>query len=271
MWPSEDKERWYYDFTFKDPDTNSDKFWRARTENKNLYVNFGRTGTRGSTIIKVFSDTAAASSEMHDRAREKVVKGYGPTPPRPRQPITTPVDVKYVPLKWEAVCKPWYTAPALPKPLPAYKANELDTMPLGFFNDLVARVATEKKRREAAELEAKNKKNASISKLQNFLLCCAHAMACRAALRWSAAHEPIGKGLQHGLPWNAFDGTRLAMMVAGTGPLSHSLRKAGAPHCYSNPMTWTTVGDLQHWLSERSGRVSPYDKYARYGGTEFMH
>lgn len=264
------------------------KFWNARVERNMLFVEYGKIGTRGATQVKAFINRDEALTEMEARVAEKLGKGYKALKMKTAwvTPVTyaQPASIRY---DYRPTLAPTYlfgTPPApTPKLLPAYKANELDRMPEGFFNDLARRVAREQFRRVAvisdAEikqrlLEARVKKNAHITAFQNFLLGVAHAMACRAALRWSAGHDPIGKTTMHGLPWNAYDGTRLAAMVKGEGPLSHSVRRAGAPHCYSNPLTWTTAGDIKHWLSERAGRM-PYwqtgltRKY--YTGTEFMH
>ena len=54
----------------------SSKFWRARTEGKTLYVNYGKIGSNGQTQVKDFSDAAAARAEYEKLVRDKRKKGY---------------------------------------------------------------------------------------------------------------------------------------------------------------------------------------------------
>lgn len=54
----------------------SSKFWRARTEGKTLYVNYGKIGSNGQTQVKDFGDAAAAKAEYDKLVREKRKKGY---------------------------------------------------------------------------------------------------------------------------------------------------------------------------------------------------
>jgi predicted DNA-binding WGR domain protein len=54
----------------------SSKFWRARTEGKTLYVNYGKIGSAGQTQVKDFGDAAGATKEYDKLVREKRKKGY---------------------------------------------------------------------------------------------------------------------------------------------------------------------------------------------------
>lgn len=54
----------------------SSKFWRARTDGKTLYVNYGKIGTTGQTQVKEMGDAAAAVKEYDKLIREKTKKGY---------------------------------------------------------------------------------------------------------------------------------------------------------------------------------------------------
>jgi predicted DNA-binding WGR domain protein len=54
----------------------SSKFWRARTEGKTLYVNYGKIGSNGQTQVKDFGDAAAAKAEYDKLVRDKRKKGY---------------------------------------------------------------------------------------------------------------------------------------------------------------------------------------------------
>jgi predicted DNA-binding WGR domain protein len=55
---------------------NSSKFWRARVENKTLYVNYGKIGSNGQTQVKDLADPAAAKKEYDKLVAEKRKKGY---------------------------------------------------------------------------------------------------------------------------------------------------------------------------------------------------
>lgn len=54
----------------------SSKFWRARTEDKTLYVNYGKIGSAGQTQVKDFADAAAATKEYNKLVADKRKKGY---------------------------------------------------------------------------------------------------------------------------------------------------------------------------------------------------
>lgn len=54
----------------------SSKFWRARVENKTLYVNYGKIGSNGQTQVKELADPAAAKKEYDKLVAEKRKKGY---------------------------------------------------------------------------------------------------------------------------------------------------------------------------------------------------
>lgn len=275
---------WLYNLAFKDASINSDKFWRARVDNKTVFVNFGRTGTKGTTTVKAFESTPAALTHMHAVAREKYDKGYKQAKQQvsPLGTLAWAQPMKYLappppsgvfyPLQ-PPVRQSYEYRPTIPAPLPAYKATELDKMPDSFFVDLATRVKTEMERRSGPSLAAlKAKKNEQITKFQNFLLGVAHAMACRAALRWSAGHPPYGKSPMGGEPWNAYDGVQLERMVK-----KELGQKYATLTVHSNPLTWTTTGDIRRWLSERGGRVLSSARLTRngpetyYRGSEFIN
>ncbi|HUJ57486.1 MAG TPA: WGR domain-containing protein [Kofleriaceae bacterium] len=54
----------------------SSKFWRARVDDKTLYVNYGKIGSAGQTQVKDFGNAALAQSEYDKLVREKRKKGY---------------------------------------------------------------------------------------------------------------------------------------------------------------------------------------------------
>ena len=54
----------------------SNKFWRARTDECRLYVNYGRIGTNGQTQVKDFPTPEKAVAEMEKVAGSKRRKGY---------------------------------------------------------------------------------------------------------------------------------------------------------------------------------------------------
>ena len=54
----------------------SSKFWRARTEGKTLYVNYGKIGSNGQTQVKDFGDAATTKAEYDKLVRDKRKKGY---------------------------------------------------------------------------------------------------------------------------------------------------------------------------------------------------
>lgn len=55
---------------------NSSKFWRARTDGKTLYVNYGKIGAAGQTQVKDFGSPELATKEYEKLIREKRKKGY---------------------------------------------------------------------------------------------------------------------------------------------------------------------------------------------------
>ncbi len=57
-------------------DEKSKKFWRARKEKTDLYVNWGRIGTDGQTQLKEFDSPQAATKEMEKLVEQKRKKGY---------------------------------------------------------------------------------------------------------------------------------------------------------------------------------------------------
>jgi predicted DNA-binding WGR domain protein len=54
----------------------SSKFWRARTEGKSLFVNYGKIGSAGQTQVKQFASPDVAEAEYEKLVREKRRKGY---------------------------------------------------------------------------------------------------------------------------------------------------------------------------------------------------
>src|SRR5687767_9714015 len=57
-------------------DEKSKKFWRARKDKTDLYVNWGRIGTDGQTQLKEFDSTAACEKEFEKLVDSKRAKGY---------------------------------------------------------------------------------------------------------------------------------------------------------------------------------------------------
>jgi predicted DNA-binding WGR domain protein len=55
---------------------SSNKFWRARTEDCRMYVNYGRVGTNGQTQVKDFPSSDRARAELDKVAGQKRRKGY---------------------------------------------------------------------------------------------------------------------------------------------------------------------------------------------------
>ncbi len=55
---------------------NSKKFWRARKDKTDLYVNWGRIGTDGQTQLKEFDSAAACQKEFDKLVDQKRKKGY---------------------------------------------------------------------------------------------------------------------------------------------------------------------------------------------------
>ena len=54
----------------------SKKFWRARKDKKDLYVNWGRIGTDGQTQLKEFDSVEACEREYEKLVDSKRKKGY---------------------------------------------------------------------------------------------------------------------------------------------------------------------------------------------------
>jgi predicted DNA-binding WGR domain protein len=54
----------------------SKKFWRARKDETDLYVNWGRIGTDGQTQLKEFDSIEACESEYEKLVASKRKKGY---------------------------------------------------------------------------------------------------------------------------------------------------------------------------------------------------
>ena len=55
---------------------SSNKFWRARTDDCRMFVNYGRVGTNGQTQVKDFPTPEKAQAEMGKVAGSKRRKGY---------------------------------------------------------------------------------------------------------------------------------------------------------------------------------------------------
>lgn len=245
------EENWTYDLVYKGG--GSDKFWRARVDKATLFINFGRTGTNGTTQIKVFPDTQAALVGLHERGVEKRAKGYTTKLVKCVTPVlaTSYTPPQFTPqgtYNWPS----YNAAPALP----AYKSNELYKMPENFLDDLNKKVEEEIRRRRTATVESRTKKNDYVTAFQNFLFGCAHAMACRAALRWSAGHRPFGTTPADGKCWNALDGAVLSNLAAsGCPPVTKDPKVAStegwaSKRIRTNPLLWKTTGDLKAWLTK---------------------
>jgi len=65
---------WKVELTFSEGASN--KFWRARTEDGTLFVNYGRIGSDGQTQVKNLGSAAAAEKELDKLEKEKRKKGY---------------------------------------------------------------------------------------------------------------------------------------------------------------------------------------------------
>ena len=156
-----------------------------------------------------------------------VFKGYGEgTPYLPGE--------NYKAGAWKA---PQYTPRA-----DAVSADALDVLHDNQLAYLIDKIQAEVKRR------VKPVQQAHYGAFSNFLLGVAHAMACRYALRWLRGHNPVGKAATSGEMWTAFDGSELERRVAGdVGPI---VRTKYSHRLLSNPLTWTTRGDLEKWLSK---------------------
>jgi predicted DNA-binding WGR domain protein len=67
-------EQWEVSLVFTDDRSN--KFWRARTRDNTLYINYGRVGTGGQTSVKKMSSAAEAAAALVKQADGKRRKGY---------------------------------------------------------------------------------------------------------------------------------------------------------------------------------------------------
>ena len=54
----------------------SSKFWEVRQEGKELYIRFGKIGSKGQLRLKTFRDPRGAESEARQMIAEKLRKGY---------------------------------------------------------------------------------------------------------------------------------------------------------------------------------------------------
>ncbi|AJP73654.1 AAA domain-containing protein [Sphingomonas hengshuiensis] len=61
---------------FRFQQASSDKFWKIAVSGGEMTVIFGRTGTKGSTVVKVFETPERAKREAAKLIAEKVRKGY---------------------------------------------------------------------------------------------------------------------------------------------------------------------------------------------------
>ncbi len=117
---------------------NSSKFWRARVEDKTLYVNYGKIGSNGQTQVKDFATPAAANAELEKLIREKRKKGYtdagggggsaadeDPAEDEPNEADEGDDDEDEAPKKKPAA-KPVVAAPAAPAARPAGKKLVLE-------------------------------------------------------------------------------------------------------------------------------------------------
>lgn len=275
---------WLVDLEYRDPANDHMKFWQGRVKGTALYRRFGRIGTSGALNVKYYASPEGAIAELAKLEQEKLAKGYKAVK---KVVLTGPMPVylnKFVQS---------YPVFVPPQELPAYKATELDKMPFGHFNDLYNRVLKERTRRASGKplplgkplsldyLEGLKKArdertNVNINRFQNFLLGCAHAMACRAALRFTAGHAPYGTKPMSGLPWTAYDGYKVSKAAEErirfytTTPEAEKLKAWGGTTLWSNPMSWTTKGDITHWLKERLHRYKA-NPTSRDTSPEYLH
>lgn len=61
---------------FRFTEGSSNKFWRVGAEGSTLVVEFGRVGTKGQRVVKIFEDGARAKREAVKLTLEKTRKGY---------------------------------------------------------------------------------------------------------------------------------------------------------------------------------------------------
>jgi predicted DNA-binding WGR domain protein len=65
------------DFTkLTNTENGSNKFWEAACDGNKMIVRFGKTGTKGQTQIKTFTDNELAEKEKQKMILEKINKGY---------------------------------------------------------------------------------------------------------------------------------------------------------------------------------------------------
>jgi predicted DNA-binding WGR domain protein len=74
-------------------DEKSKKFWRARKDKTDLYVNWGRIGTDGQTQLKEFDSTAPCEKEYHKLVESKRAKGYVDEGGAEETPAEAPTEV----------------------------------------------------------------------------------------------------------------------------------------------------------------------------------
>lgn len=255
-----------------DPDTNTKKFWEVVASKGVVTRHYGRIGTTGQTTVNNFTMECDQSKFVNDLVTEKLREGYKElhkdstgnfvrlTHTYPARPSMSPLEQGYRPsTKVEKVpvpiVTPYYNPFTHTTPV-AYKSTELDKMPPVVLQDLALKVQAELDRRSTqhkvtkAQLDAS--KNADIDALQNFLRGVAHACACRSALRFAAGHNPHGTNPEDGTCWNPLDGQRvIQQVIQERGPdkidTNRDLRWQGV-RLRSNPMSWTTTGDQDHWL-----------------------
>jgi hypothetical protein len=161
-----------------------------------------------------------------------------------------------------------YTAPV------AYRANELDRMPDTDFEHLKRWVEREEHRRELVAKQKLLHSQEAYEQLSNFLQGCAHAMACRAALRWGRGLRPFspdgkrsGGTPTGGEMWNIFDVAELDKKILQDSFLTHdAVTYDGVDYIINaNPMVWNTRATINNWLLNSF----PNFHYPGYEGTRF--
>jgi predicted DNA-binding WGR domain protein len=95
-------------FELVDYSENHNKFWTIQKDGTNVFVTFGRRGTKGATQVKQFSSDWSANEFIREKIKEKTNKGYDevfvgsdvaekappPTPPKPKSPVKITVPAK---------------------------------------------------------------------------------------------------------------------------------------------------------------------------------
>lgn len=94
---------------------------------------------------------------------------------------------------------------------------------------------------------------AVLDQISNFFMGVAHAMACRAVLRWSKGHAPFGRKAVGGSDWNAHEGARVQYMFQNDlCPKAAGSRGNDPNHRFSqlavNPLVFTTHAERMHLL-----------------------